>query len=155
MAKICDYLGRAYATSETPEDTPPNLGEIESILGADSDITHVAAVHCETTSGILNPVGDIAALVARQGGRFLLDAMSAFGALPFDVASVPCDAVAASSNKCFEGVPGMGFVICRIDALAECAGNAHSLSLDLYDQRSEESRVGKESASTCRCWRSP
>src|SRR3546814_8341233 len=61
MAKICDYLGRAYATSETPEDTPPNLGEIESILGADSAITHVAAVHCVTTSGIVNPVGDIAA----------------------------------------------------------------------------------------------
>src|SRR3546814_5365849 len=93
---------RAYATSETPEDTPPDLGEIESILGADSAITHVAAVHCETTSGILNPVGDIAALVAGKGRRFLLDAMSAFGALPFDVASVLCDAVAASSNKCLD-----------------------------------------------------
>ena len=91
-------------------------------------------VQCETTSGILNPVAEIAAVVAKAGKRLLVDAMSAFGALPLDAREVQYDALAASSNKCLEGVPGMGFVICRKTALEACAGNAHSLSLDLHDQ---------------------
>ncbi|MDP6388263.1 MAG: 2-aminoethylphosphonate--pyruvate transaminase [Alphaproteobacteria bacterium] len=134
IAKICDYMGRAYATYETPEDMPPEVAGIDAMLDADPAITHVALVHCETTSGILNPVEEIAAAVAAKDRRLLVDSMSAFGALPFSLRAVPCDAVAASSNKCFEGVPGMGFVLCRTAALEAAEGNAHSLSLDLHDQ---------------------
>lgn len=134
IAKICDYLGRDCVTYETPEDTPPDPAEVDALLDADKDITHVAVIHCETTSGILNPVAEIATVVARQGRRLLVDSMSAFGALDIDVAALPCDALAASSNKCIEGAPGMGFVICRKDALTAAKGNSHSLSLDLEDQ---------------------
>ena len=134
IAKICDYLGRSYFTYETPEDTPPSPAEIEALLEEDAAISHVTVIHCETTSGILNPVAEIAAVVARQGRRLLVDSMSAFGALEIDVTVLPCDALAASSNKCIEGAPGMGFVICRIESLEAAKGNAHSLSLDLYDQ---------------------
>ncbi len=133
MAKICDYLGRAYDTLETREDTPPDPGAVEARLVADPVISHVV-VHCETTSGILNPVAAVAEVVAARGRRLLIDAMSAFGALDIDIGALNCDALAASANKCLEGAPGMGFVICRRAALAETAGNAHSLSLDLYDQ---------------------
>jgi len=91
-------------------------------------------VHCETTSGILNPIAEIGSLVEQQGRRFLVDAMSAFGALPLDAARTRFDALAASSNKCIEGVPGLGFVICREAALGEAGGNATTLVLDLYDQ---------------------
>ena len=134
MAKILDYAGRAHAILETPEDTPPDLDALEAALKAEAEITHVVCVYCETTSGILNPVADIARITADNGRRFLIDAMSAFGALPLDAAEISFDAVMASSNKCLEGVPGMGFAIIRRSALEACQGNAHSLSLDLYEQ---------------------
>lgn len=132
--QICDYAGRSYAVYETAEDTPPEPDAIAAILAADPGISHVFAVHCETTTGILNPIRDIAAVVAKAGRRLLVDSMSAFGALPIDAETVPFDALAASSNKCLEGVPGLGFVIVRKTALKEAAGNAVSLSLDLAEQ---------------------
>jgi 2-aminoethylphosphonate-pyruvate transaminase len=94
----------------------------------------VAAVYCETTSGILNPIEELARVTAHHGRAFLIDAMSAFGALPLDARDVPFDAVVASSNKCLEAAPGVGFCLARSEALAKAQGNAHSLSLDLYDQ---------------------
>jgi 2-aminoethylphosphonate-pyruvate transaminase len=133
-AKICEVAGRAFAVQETPEDTPPDLARLEASLKDDSAITHVFVVHCETTSGILNPVREVADIVARHGRRLLIDAMSAFGAIALDARTVPYDALAASSNKCLEGVPGMGFIVCRIEALKATRGNATALVLDLHDQ---------------------
>jgi 2-aminoethylphosphonate-pyruvate transaminase len=132
--KICEIAGRSHVVHATAEDTPPDLNIVDGMLRTDPSISHVFAVQCETTSGILNPIGDLAAIVANHGRRFLIDAMSAFGALPLDATRVPFDALAASSNKCIEGVPGLGFVICRELALNEAKGNATTLVLDLYDQ---------------------
>ena len=101
------------------------------------------AVHCETTSGILNPIAEIGALAEKHGRRLLIDAMSAFGALPLDATRVRFDALAASSNKCIEGVPGLGFVICREAALAETKGNATTLVLDLHDQWQNFAKTGQ------------
>lgn len=134
MAKICDYAKRAYSILEWAEDKPVNPQQVAEALAKDTAISHVAVVHCETTSGVLNPVAEVAEVVAKAGRRLLIDAMSAFGALPLDSRSVTFDAVAASSNKCIEGVPGLGFVLCRETALKDCKGNAHALVLDLYDQ---------------------
>ncbi|HSF95485.1 MAG TPA: 2-aminoethylphosphonate--pyruvate transaminase [Thermohalobaculum sp.] len=132
--KILDIAGRATAVHETAEDTPPDLAAVDAMLAADQAITHVFAVHCETTSGIRNPIVQIGEIVARHGRHLLIDAMSAFGALALDAAEVSFDAVAASSNKCIEGVPGLGFVICRQSALEQTRGNATTLVLDLHDQ---------------------
>jgi 2-aminoethylphosphonate-pyruvate transaminase len=140
--RICEIAGRRTVVHETPEDTPPNLAEVERLL-ASMPITHVFAVHCETTSGILNPIAEIAALAARHGKRLLIDAMSAFGALPLDARELIFDAVAASSNKCIEGIPGLGFVICRKAALAQTAGNATTLTLDLHDQWRNFEKTGQ------------
>ena len=141
--RICEIAGRKLVVYETPEDTPPNLSEVERLLATVPAITHVLAVHCETTSGILNPIAEIAALTARHGRRLLIDAMSAFGALALDARELAFDALAASSNKCIEGIPGLGFVICRKAALAETAGNAGTLTLDLYDQWRNFERTGQ------------
>jgi 2-aminoethylphosphonate-pyruvate transaminase len=141
--KICDIARRAYAVHETAEDTPPDLAAVDALLEGDKGIAHVFAVQCETTSGILNPIVEIGALVARHGRKLLIDAMSAFGALPLDAAKTPFDAVAASSNKCIEGVPGLGFVICRKAALAETKGNATTLVLDLHDQWQNFGKTGQ------------
>ena len=134
IVRIIDYLGRDCVSLETPEDTPPSVSDLDKALVSDPTITHVLVVHCETTSGILNPIESIANTVASHGRRLLIDAMSAFGAIPLSAKTVPFDAVMASSNKCLEGVPGLGFAIIRREALEAAAGNSHSLSLDLHDQ---------------------
>lgn len=141
--RILEIAGRGVAVHETPEDTPPDLAAVETLLQRDTAITHVFAVQCETTSGIRNPIEAIAALTARCGRRLLVDAMSAFGALPLDTTTMAFDAVAASSNKCIQGVPGLGFVICRAEALAETAGNATTLVLDLHDQHAVFGKTGQ------------
>ena len=132
--KICDYYGRNYIVQETPEDVPVNSVQLDAALDNDTSITHVVVVHCETTSGILNPLREVSEIVARHRRSLLIDSMSAFGALPLDADEIEFDAVVASSNKCLEGAPGMGFCVARESALEQTEGNSPSLVLDLYDQ---------------------
>jgi len=134
IARMCEVMGRACVTLETTEDVPPDPEDIARVLTAEPTITHVIAVHCETTSGILNPIHGIAQVVADQGRALIIDSMSAFGALPFSLADSPADAIVSSANKCLEGVPGMAFAIIREAALLEAQGNAPVLCFDLYDQ---------------------
>jgi len=134
IKKICDYYGRNYIVQETAEDVPVNTVQLDAALDNDTSISHVVVVHCETTSGILNPLKQVADIVARHRRSLLIDSMSAFGALPLDAAEVQFDAVVASSNKCLEGAPGMGFCVAREAALVDTEGNSPSLVLDLYDQ---------------------
>jgi 2-aminoethylphosphonate-pyruvate transaminase len=134
MAQICRRIDRKHSTLEWPEDAPVDPASVAQALAADPTITHVAVVYCETTSGILNPVTEVAAAVNAAGRRLLLDAMSAFGALPCDARDIYYDALVSSFNKDLEGVPGATFVICRRSALEAAAGNAPSVVLDLHDQ---------------------
>lgn len=134
ILRILGVLGRACVALDFAEDEPADPARVEAALAADPTITHVALVHCETGTGILNPLPEIAAAVARQGRALIVDAMSSFGAIPIDARSMPFDAVIAASGKCLEGVPGMGFVIVRQQALENSAGRCHSLALDLHDQ---------------------
>ena len=143
MAKICQYFSRETVIEEWPEDQPVEPARVEEMLGGDPSFTHVAVVHCETTSGVLNPLADVAEIVARHGKGLLIDAMSAFGALPLSAKEIVFDAVVASSNKCLEGVPGLGFCLARKQALEASQGNAHSLALDLYDQWTSMERTGQ------------
>jgi 2-aminoethylphosphonate-pyruvate transaminase len=134
IAKICDYYKRQYVVQESAEDQPVDPVLIDKTLESDDDITHVAVVHTETTSGILNPIEKISAVVEKHDRGLLIDSMSAFGAMPLDAKEIRFDAVVASSNKCLEGAPGLGFCIAREEALSQTQGNSPSLSLDLYDQ---------------------
>ena len=134
IARICRVLGRKLTTIDYAENTQVAAADIERALRADPSITHVALVHCETSTGILNPLEEVAQVVSRHGRGLIVDAMSSFGALEIDARTTPFDAVVAASGKCLEGPPGMGFVIVRREPLERCEGNCHSLSLDLYDQ---------------------
>lgn len=134
IAKICDYYRRSYRVQESAEDVPVDCAQLDATLGADHDISHVVVVHCETTSGILNPIAEVAQVAARHARSLLIDSMSAFGALPLDAREIEFDAVVASSNECLEGAPGMGFCVARESALVAAEGNSPSLVLDLYDQ---------------------
>lgn len=134
IAKICKVLGRRVTTIDYTEDKQVLAADVDLALAADPSITHVALVHCETGTGVLNPLHDIALVVEKHGRGLIVDAMSSFGAIEIDARKTPFDAVVAASGKCLEGVPGMGFVIVRRSTLEKCEGNSHSLAMDLYDQ---------------------
>ncbi|HOW65385.1 MAG TPA: 2-aminoethylphosphonate--pyruvate transaminase [Candidatus Paceibacterota bacterium] len=118
----------------TSEDTPCSPGDLESLLCRDRDITHVFVVHCETTSGILNPIQEIGAVARKHHAVFIVDAMSSFGGIPIDFEACGIDYLVSSANKCLEGVPGFCFVFARRSGLLACEGWARSLSLDLLAQ---------------------
>jgi len=134
LARLTSMMGRKLSTYETAEDQPIAAADVERLLAKDPSITHVALIHCETSTGIVNPLPDIAAVVARHERRLLVDAMSSFGALPIDARAIPFDALIGASGKCVEGPPGVGFVLTRRAALEDCEGRCTSLALDLYDQ---------------------
>jgi len=136
-------IGRGVEILDKGDFAPPRGGELADILAQDPSITHVVAIHCETSSGILNPLPEIARAVAEAGRRLLVDSMSAFGGVHFDTAQIPCDAVVSSANKCIEGVPGFGFVLARRELLERAQGNAHSLALDVHAQWAELERSGQ------------
>ena len=137
------YLGRAHGVIDKGDYLPPRADEVTAAIAADPAISHVVVVHCETSSGILNPIREIADTVHGLGRKFLIDSMSAFGALPLDPAEIRYEAFVSSANKCIEGVPGFGFVLARKSALEAAAGNSHSLSLDVHAQWSHMNKTGQ------------
>ena len=144
MAEIARRLKIDFSVNDSGERQPPDLEALGNSLKSDIGITHVAVVHCETATGMLNPIEKIASLVKAYEKVFIVDAMSSFGGIPIDVAQLGADFLISSANKCIQGVPGFGFVIARKEELEKCAGLARSLSLDLYDQwREMEINNGK------------
>lgn len=138
-AEILERIGRRVVALVTPEEDAPDLEALDRCLASDPTISHVVTIHSETTTGQLEPLAEISAITAAHGRRLLVDAMSSFGALSLD--GVVADAFAASSNKCLEGVPGLGFVLVRRDVLV--AGRSHSVSLDLHAQWSRLAKDGQ------------
>lgn len=143
IAQTLDYLGRAYSVIDKGDYLPPRGNEVAAALDADPAITHVIVVHCETSSGILNPVGEISEVVYARGRKLLVDSMSAFGAIDLSVGTIRYEAMVSSANKCIEGVPGFGFVIARKTELEASKGNCHSLSLDIHAQWIAMNKTGQ------------
>ncbi|GAB6147346.1 2-aminoethylphosphonate--pyruvate transaminase [Desulfocicer niacini] len=144
IARIAYCQGIHHQILDSGDTSPPDMELLWSTLEKDTSITHVAVVHCETTTGMLNPVKEIGDLVARFNRVYVVDAMSSFGGIPMDMADIRADYLISSANKCIQGVPGFGFVIARQSVLARTEANARSLSLDLFDQwRTMESGNGK------------
>ncbi|OLU33699.1 2-aminoethylphosphonate--pyruvate transaminase [Pseudomonas sp. PA15(2017)] len=142
-AQILDYLGRSYVALDKGDYLPPQPEEVAELLDSNPEISDVFLVHCETSSGILNPLREIAEVVKARGKGLIVDAMSSFGAVPLTVDKVPFDVVIASANKCIEGIPGFGFVIIRRALIEQSKGRAHSLSLDLLEQWQYMERTGQ------------
>ena len=140
MAEVIKLNYLDYSLSEIEKPSPK---VIEELLKDNPDITHVAMVHCETTTGMLNPLEEVARVVKKYNKILIVDAMSSFGGIPIDVSGLDIDFLISSANKCIQGVPGFGFVICKTEVLKACKGNARSLCLDLYDQWMEMDKGGK------------
>ncbi len=134
MAQIATRLCIPVTVLDSGELDPPGLNLLRDMLQGDKEITHVAVVHCETTTGMLNPVDRIGEITKCFGKVYIVDAMSSFGGIPIEMADIGADFLISSANKCIQGVPGFGFAIARHDQLEKTKGRARSLSLDLYDQ---------------------
>jgi len=134
LALIAEILNIDVASLVFPENSTPDLAEIESALAADDVITHVVVVHCETTTGIINPIKEIGAIVKQFGKIYFVDAMSSFGAIPFNLAKCEIDYMVSSANKCIEGVPGFSIIVSKQKTLLATKGYARSLSLNLLAQ---------------------
>ena len=143
IAQTLARIGRKFTIIDKGDYQPPRGHEVTSALSSDTEITHVIVVHCETSSGILNPIEEISQAVYASGRKLFVDSMSAFGALPLTTGSVRFDAIVSSANKCIEGVPGFGFVIARKTELQASKDNCHSLSLDVYDQWIQMEKTGQ------------
>jgi 2-aminoethylphosphonate-pyruvate transaminase len=142
-AQTMQYLGRAHTVIDKGDYLPPRGEEVAEALDADPAITHVVAIHCETSSGILNPIGEISEAVDARGRKLLIDSMSAFGAIPLDLNDIRYEAMVSSANKCIEGVPGFGFVIAKKCELEAAKGRSHSLSLDVHAQWATMEKTGQ------------
>ena len=134
MAKIAAVHNIQTVLVVGPENSTPDLAAIEAALKAEPDIAMVAVVHCETTTGIINPIKEIGALAHKFGKQYFVDSMSILGAVKIDLAACHIDYIVSSSNKCIEGVPGFAFIIARRKSLLETRGTARTLSLDILDQ---------------------
>jgi len=132
-AAILTRLGRPVTKLDKGDSAAPTPQEVARALEADPAISHVWVIHCETTSGIVNPIAAIAREVKARGKVFMVDAMSSFGALPLDMKD-GLDVMVSSSNKCIEGVPGFSYVLVKRDMLVASKGMSHSVVLDLYEQ---------------------
>jgi 2-aminoethylphosphonate-pyruvate transaminase len=142
-AKLTTLMGRRLSLLPFAEDEPVSAVALDRHLDQDPSVTHVALIHCETGTGVLNPLAEVAAVCERRNVGLIIDAMSSFGALPIDAREVRFDALVAASGKCLEGVPGMGFVLMRREVLDRCAGNSPSLAMDLHDQHQYMERTGQ------------
>ena len=143
LGRLATLMGRRTTILGRAEDVPVSADELDAALRADASITHVGFIHCETGTGVLNPMQAVADVCARHGKGLIVDAMSSFAALPIDAREVRFDALVAASGKCLEGVPGMGFVFVRNDVIDGAAGNSHSLAMDLHDQHVYMERTGQ------------
>ncbi|MCC0706261.1 2-aminoethylphosphonate--pyruvate transaminase [Clostridioides sp. ES-S-0190-01] len=134
MKDICSYLNIEYVDCTFSDVEAVDLNRVENLLKENKDITHISMVHCETTTGRLNPIQDIGKIAKKYNKVYIVDAMSSFGGIKIDVEDFNIDFLVSSSNKCIQGVPGFGFIIANREELAKCKGIAKSLSLDVYAQ---------------------
>ena len=134
LERLATEIGRVVVRLAVPDGQRVDPASLDSMLAQDPTISHVALVYSETATGIIHDVPALAAVAGKHGRRVIVDAVSAFGALPFDIGTLPMvDAVVFTTNKCIEGLPGASFTVARIDRLKASAGNAQSWSFDLSD----------------------
>ncbi len=134
MVRIAETARIPVRIYESDETEAPDIDRLVEILKNDGEITHVAVVHCETTTGMLNPVSAIGETVKAFDKVYIVDAMSSFGGIRMDMGEIQADFLISSANKCIQGVPGFSFVVAKRTRMEQIRGCARSVSLDLYDQ---------------------
>ena len=134
LREILEGIGVEVVRYERPMLPPPSADDIEDALDANPDVTHLTFCHCDTGTGVLNPIEEIAAVCSRRGVKVLVDAVASFGGFPIDAPALDLEAIMLSPNKCMQGVPGIGFVIVKRSSLEAAEGQSPTVSLDLHAQ---------------------
>lgn len=134
IQSIANCINISNTTLNFGDEGAIDLKKVKETLVIDKEITSVIVVHCETTTGMLNPTHEIGLLCKKFNKTYIVDAMSSFGGIPIDMETSSIDYLVSSANKCIQGVPGFGIIIARKDKISKIKGFARSLSLDLYDQ---------------------
>ncbi|MCP4422651.1 MAG: 2-aminoethylphosphonate--pyruvate transaminase [Chloroflexi bacterium] len=134
IAQIAEVLNIAVTRLDFPENEKVGVTAVADALTADESITHIVITHCETTTGLINPVREIGEIAQQHGKVYFVDAMSSFGAVPLNLADCHIDYLVSSANKCIESVPGFSFILAKRDTLLTTEGFARSLSLNLLAQ---------------------
>ena len=135
-------MGKAFVLLELPMLPLPTTADVETALDADPSITHMAMCHCDTGTGVLNPIAEIAEVAKKRGIRFIVDAVASFGGFEIDAKALDLEAVVSGANKCLESAPGIGFVIAKRASLEAAKGNSPSMSLDAHDQWAAMEKTG-------------
>lgn len=143
MAEICRWNRIPFTQYRESCDRVPSAETVERMLDEDPAITHVAIVHCETTTGILNDIQSVGAAAKARGKTFIVDAMSSFGCVEIPIEEWGIDFLISSANKCIQGVPGFSFIIARHEPLMRAKEDARNLSLNLFDQWETMEKDGK------------
>lgn len=134
LVRLATEAGRRVVTLPVPAMERVDPAAVQAALAANPAISHLAVVYSETATGIVHDAPSLAEAAGREGRRVLIDAISAFGAMPLDIGRLPMvDSLSFTSNKCIEGLPGMALTVARVDSLRAGAGRAASWSLDLAD----------------------
>ncbi|MDX1638973.1 MAG: 2-aminoethylphosphonate--pyruvate transaminase [Balneolaceae bacterium] len=141
MEKICDAFSRDFETICRFGEYP-QVDRLRQKL-QEEDFTHLAAVHHETSTGMMNPLEEISHLCREFGVKLIVDAMSSFGAYPIDLDRSGISYLAASSNKCIHGMPGLSFVIFHTDCVDEIEKNNGNFYFDMYRQWSYLKQKGQ------------
>lgn len=143
LMRLATEAGRVVVPLPVPADSQVEPAALHDALQANPGVSHVGLVHSETATGIVHDVPALAHVAGQAGRRVLVDAISAFGALPLDMRALPMvDCVTLTSNKCLEGLPGLSFSVAPTERLLACAGQAASWSLDLADLYIHTLRAG-------------
>jgi 2-aminoethylphosphonate-pyruvate transaminase len=142
-ALIMERVGRPHLRLTYRETSLPKAADVEKTLDEDRNISHVWLVHCETSTGMLNPLAEIAAVVKAKGRMLIVDATSTFAGVSIDMAALGVDVVVGRADACLESIPGVAFVIAPKAALDVAMGEGHSTVLDLHAQWKSQEVTGQ------------
>jgi 2-aminoethylphosphonate-pyruvate transaminase len=138
MATMLQVHKKEFEVVASDMMDPMNIAEVDRRLENDRRISHVLAVHHETTTGRLNDIASLGAVCRRRQVPLLLDAVSSFGGEHIEFEEWNLQACAATANKCLHGVPGVAFVLARRDVLESPTSDAPCLYLDLFRNFQEQ-----------------
>eukprot|EP00760_Papus_ankaliazontas_P030962 PhM_4_TR5151/c0_g1_i1/m.23043 len=145
MLAICERLKIPVVDVPFEEGQEIDVKKVESLIKANKDITNVGIVHCETSTGMFNPIHEVGDLVRSKlpEATYIVDAMSSFGGVDFAVPDVKCDYIISSSNKCIQGVPGFSIIVARKEHEKKVAGLARSYTMDIWNQSNGLDKTGQ------------
>jgi 2-aminoethylphosphonate aminotransferase len=145
LVEIARTYGIAHQVIAFGDAKPVDLAKVEAVLEASAAVaTHLAFVHHETSSGMLNPLDELTRLAGRFDLAVLVDAMSSFGAIPIRVGEGGVDALVSSANKCLQAMPGLAFAIATRSSLERVRGTKpRSYVLDLVAEFDQLEKTGQ------------